>query len=48
MNNERLDRPSKNPLTHVKVVMIAVVFGLGAYACLHVLVWLINILKGAA
>lgn len=36
--------PSKIGI-HLRVLLRAVAFGLGAYACIHGLVWLANIIK---
>ncbi|MBW7836450.1 MAG: hypothetical protein H3C28_07430 [Sphingomonadales bacterium] len=41
MNEPRFDRPSKHPLVHLRVVAYAAAFGLGAYAFIHGLRWLI-------
>lgn len=38
-------RPSARIGTHFRVVLRAVPFGLGAYICIHGLVWLVDVLK---
>jgi hypothetical protein len=38
------ERPSRIA-THLRVVLRAVPFGLGAYLCIHGLVWLVDVLR---
>lgn len=39
------DRPLSRLGIHARVWLRAVLFGLGAYACIHGLIWIINLLK---